>query len=83
MTWTTRPSLALLAIGVALSAGALAQSAPSTVVALTPPEMKWSSQGAYVAPGMEQVEDRRASAPDVQGTRRRGGETEPHGGRGV
>jgi len=54
MTWNNKPSLALLAIGGVLGAAAVAQDAASTV-ALTPPEMKWTSQEAYAQPGMEQT----------------------------
>jgi len=52
MTWSTR--FCLLAVGFTLSAAAAAQTAAS-VVALTPAEMKWTSQGAYARPGMEQT----------------------------
>jgi anti-sigma factor ChrR (cupin superfamily) len=41
-------------VGVALSAAAVAQSAQG-VVAVTPVEMKWTSQGGLAAPGMEQL----------------------------
>lgn len=46
---------ALIIAGVAWSALATAQTAAPGVVALTPGEMKWSSQGALAAPGMEQL----------------------------
>jgi quercetin dioxygenase-like cupin family protein len=42
------------AVGVTLSAAAVAQSAQG-VVAVTPVEMKWTSQGGLAAPGMEQL----------------------------
>jgi quercetin dioxygenase-like cupin family protein len=42
------------AVGVTLSAAAVAQSAQG-VVAVTPVEMKWTSQGDLAAPGMEQL----------------------------
>ena len=45
----------LLAAGVAFSAAAVAQTAAPGVVALTPAEMKWASQGGLAAPGMEQL----------------------------
>jgi quercetin dioxygenase-like cupin family protein len=45
--------LATLALMVA--AAAAAQDAAPDVVALTPAEMKWASQGAYARPGMEQA----------------------------
>jgi hypothetical protein len=41
-------------IGVALNSAAVAQSAQG-VVAVTPVEMKWTSQGGLAAPGMEQL----------------------------
>ena len=41
-------------VGVALNAAAVAQSAQG-VVAVTPVEMKWTSQGGLAAPGMEQL----------------------------
>jgi quercetin dioxygenase-like cupin family protein len=44
----------LFATGAVLSASAMAQTTPG-VVALTPGEMKWSSQGGLAAPGMEQL----------------------------
>jgi quercetin dioxygenase-like cupin family protein len=40
---------------IAFSALAAAQTPPSRVVALTPVEMKWESQGALAAGGMEQL----------------------------
>ena len=46
---------ALLAVGVVISAAAVAQNAAPAVVAVTPAEMKWSSQGPLAAPGMEQL----------------------------
>jgi hypothetical protein len=52
---SNRPSLALLAVSMVLSAAAVAQIAAPGVVALTPAEMKWQSQGGLAAPGMEQV----------------------------
>jgi quercetin dioxygenase-like cupin family protein len=50
-----RPAIALLAIGVVLNAVAVAQTAAPGVVAVTPAEMKWASQGGLAAPGMEQL----------------------------
>ena len=44
----------LFVAGVTLSAAAVAQTTPG-VVALTPVEMKWTSQGSLAASGMEQV----------------------------
>jgi quercetin dioxygenase-like cupin family protein len=52
MTWSAR--VGLLAVGLTLGTAAVAQTA-ATVVALTPAEMKWTSQGAYARPGMEQT----------------------------
>ena len=46
---------ALIIAGVVSSALAAAQTAASSIVALTPAEMKWSSQGALATPGMEQL----------------------------
>src|SRR5882724_6790277 len=43
------------AAGVALDVLAVAQTAAPGVVAVTPAEMKWASQGALAAPGLEQV----------------------------
>ena len=50
-----RLGVAGLAVGVLLSVTAVAQTAPSGVVAVTPAEMKWSLQGAFALPGMEQI----------------------------
>jgi len=52
MTWSAR--LGLLAAGLTLGAAAVAQTGANVVV-LTPAEMKWTSQGAYARPGMEQT----------------------------
>src|SRR5258708_34352698 len=51
-----RFKLALLAVGVVLSVVSIAQqtTAPG-VVALTPAEMTWASQGVFAVPGMEQL----------------------------
>ena len=46
--------LAVLAAGLMLAAAAAAQDAAPNVVVLTPAEMKWTSQGVYAQPGMEQ-----------------------------
>ena len=43
------------AVGVALNVVAAAQPAAPGVVAVTPAEMKWASQGGLAAPGMEQL----------------------------
>ena len=45
----------LIIAGVIASALATAQTVAPGVMALTPDEMKWSSQGALAAPGMEQL----------------------------
>ncbi len=46
---------ALVVAGVVSSALVAAQTAAPGVMALTPGEMKWSSQGALATPGMEQL----------------------------
>ena len=43
------------AAGVTLNVVAVAQPAAPGVVAVTPAEMKWASQGGLAAPGMEQL----------------------------
>src|SRR5712664_4818624 len=43
------------AVGVALNVVAVAPPAAPGVVAVTPAEMKWPSQGGLAAPGMEQL----------------------------
>ena len=43
------------AAGVALHVAAVAQTEAPGVVAVTPAEMKWASQGGLAAPGMEQL----------------------------
>jgi len=48
-----RSALLLLVAGNALCV-AMAQTGGAGVVALTPPEMKWTKQGALAAPGLEQ-----------------------------
>ena len=61
MTWNStfkadhRLGFILPLVGMALSAVAVAQTATPGVVALTPVEMKWASQGGLAAPGMEQL----------------------------
>ena len=47
----------VLALILIISGGtlALAQNGTSGPVVITPAEMKWTSQGAYAAPGMEQL----------------------------
>lgn len=52
-----KPKLAsaLIVAGVVSSALAMAQTAAPGVMALTPADMKWSSQGPLAAPGMEQI----------------------------
>jgi quercetin dioxygenase-like cupin family protein len=47
--------LALITMVLVLGVVALAQTAAPSVVVLTPAEMKWQSQGAYAAAGMEQL----------------------------
>jgi quercetin dioxygenase-like cupin family protein len=48
-----RLALFLLIAGNTL--GAVMAQGEASVVALTPPEMKWTKQGVFAAPGMEQV----------------------------
>jgi quercetin dioxygenase-like cupin family protein len=50
-----RLRLMVLVVDVTLSAVAVAQTPAPGVVALTPVEMKWASQGGLAAPGMEQL----------------------------
>src|SRR5215475_600481 len=47
--------LVLFVAGMTLSGAAVAQTTDPGVVALTPVEMKWTSQGGLAAPGMEQL----------------------------
>ena len=47
--------LALITMVLVLGGVALVRTAAPSVVAPTPAEMKWHSQGAYAAPGMEQL----------------------------
>jgi quercetin dioxygenase-like cupin family protein len=49
-----RPALVVLVAVSALGA-VMAQAGDASVVALTPPEMKWTKQGGLAAPGMEQL----------------------------
>jgi quercetin dioxygenase-like cupin family protein len=46
---------AFIIAGIVSSALATAQTAAPGVVALTPGEMRWTSQGALATPGMEQL----------------------------
>jgi anti-sigma factor ChrR (cupin superfamily) len=55
MTAVVRVGRCLAFVLPALSAVALAQTAAPGVVALTPAEMKWASQGGLAAAGMEQL----------------------------
>ena len=60
MSWNTTVSttlgLTLLSVVTGLMPGrAMAQAGAPSVVALTPDEMKWMSQGALAAPGLEQL----------------------------
>ena len=52
-----KPKLAtaLIVAGVVSSAFAMAHTAAPGVMALTPADMKWSSQGPLATPGMEQI----------------------------
>ena len=47
--------LVFIAIAAVLIGTAMAQTAAPSVVALTPAEMKWQSQGGLATPGMEQL----------------------------
>jgi quercetin dioxygenase-like cupin family protein len=47
--------LGLIVMVLVLGGVAVAQTAAPSVVALTPAEMKWQSQGGLAAPGMEQL----------------------------
>src|SRR6266568_5531313 len=49
------PGFVSAAAGVTLNVLAVAQTAAPGVVAVTPAEMKWASQGGLAAPGMEQL----------------------------
>jgi protein-S-isoprenylcysteine O-methyltransferase Ste14/quercetin dioxygenase-like cupin family protein len=56
MDWNTTLGLTLLSVVAGLMLGrAVAQTDAPSVVTLTPPEMKWTSQGALAAPGLEQL----------------------------
>jgi quercetin dioxygenase-like cupin family protein len=48
-------STGLVVLSLILAATATAQDAAPDVVVLTPAEIKWTSQGAYAQPGMEQA----------------------------
>src|SRR5262249_44791933 len=50
-----RLRLMVLVVDVTLSASAVAQTPAPGVLALTPVEMTWASQGGLAAPGMEQL----------------------------
>ena len=52
---TFLPTMALHGVLFGFALAALAQGSDSGVVALTPVEMKWASQGAYARPGIEQI----------------------------
>jgi quercetin dioxygenase-like cupin family protein len=45
----------LLLVAVQTLGAAMGQTGGASIVALTPPEMKWTKQGAFAAPGMEQL----------------------------
>ncbi len=47
--------MSLYGVLFGLALAALAQGTDSGVVALTPTEMTWASEGAYARPGMEQI----------------------------
>jgi len=55
MTWNVTLSLTLLSVVAGLTLGrSMAQTGAPGVVTLTQAEMKWTSQGALAAPGLEQ-----------------------------
>jgi quercetin dioxygenase-like cupin family protein len=54
MSWNRDHTLALVLIAAGGTL-ALAQTGASGPVMITPAEMKWTAQGAYAAPGMEQL----------------------------
>jgi quercetin dioxygenase-like cupin family protein len=57
MDWNATLGLTLLSVVAGLMLGrAMAQTGASSVVTLTPAEMKWTSQGALAAPGLEEVD---------------------------
>jgi quercetin dioxygenase-like cupin family protein len=51
----TNLKLACIVMAAVLTGTAMAQTAAPAVVALTPAEMKWQSQGGLATPGMEQL----------------------------
>jgi hypothetical protein len=56
MDWNTTLGLTLLSVAAGLMLGrAVAQTDAPSAVTLTPVEMKWKSQGALEAPGLEQL----------------------------
>ena len=56
MHWNVTLGLTLLSVVAGLLPGrAMAQTDASNVVTLTPTDMKWTSQGALAAPGLEQL----------------------------
>jgi hypothetical protein len=56
MDWNATLRLTLLWVAAGLMLGrAMAHTGASSVLTLTPAEMKWTSQGALAAPGPEQV----------------------------
>jgi uncharacterized RmlC-like cupin family protein len=56
MDWNVTLGWTLLPLAAGLMLGrAMAQTDTSSVVTLTPTEMRWTSQGALAAPGLEQL----------------------------
>ena len=56
MDWNVTLGRTLLALAAGLMLGrAMAQTGATSAVALTPADMKWTSQGALAAPGLEQL----------------------------
>jgi quercetin dioxygenase-like cupin family protein len=56
MDWNVTLGRTLLALAAGLMLGrAMAQTGATSAVALTPADMKWTSQGALATPGLEQL----------------------------
>ena len=53
--------LAALAAAIVIASVAFAQDGAPEVVALTPDEMKWQSQGGLTLPGLERLNRRRSA----------------------
>jgi quercetin dioxygenase-like cupin family protein len=55
MTAKRRLALTLAVVGTTTGVAAVAQSGTPAAFAVTPTEMKWTTQGGLAAPGMEQL----------------------------